>query len=121
MIVQPWGRCGYVNLPGYALAHGENTAVLQDLYALLGDEWVKKGVFSHALYISAADPDVIQSLFDLDFGKERVDALLDLAELEIPAYSIPAGSEVRKAGKGDNGHLGDLSGVIMRALARAPY
>ena len=76
--VQPWGRCGYVYLPGYALAEGESVTTIQDLYALLGEDWVKKGIFSHGLYISAADADVIDALFEIGFGKERVDALMDL-------------------------------------------
>src|SRR5512139_1534845 len=33
-IVQPWGRCGYIYLPGYGLAEGENPEIIQDLYAL---------------------------------------------------------------------------------------
>ncbi|HET7144386.1 MAG TPA: hypothetical protein VFI68_10235, partial [Anaerolineales bacterium] len=68
--VQPWGRCGYVYLPGYALADGESTEAVQDLYTLLGDDWVKKGIFSHGLYISAADSNVIDALFSVGFGKE---------------------------------------------------
>jgi hypothetical protein len=36
--VHPWGRCGYVYLPGYALAEGESIATLQDLYTLLGED-----------------------------------------------------------------------------------
>src|SRR5690349_5705059 len=51
----PWGRAGTVYLPGYAVAEEEKPAVIQDLYALLGDLWVKKGCFDHYLYISAAD------------------------------------------------------------------
>lgn len=39
--VQPWGRCGWVYLPGSALAEGESPATLQDLYTLLSDDWVK--------------------------------------------------------------------------------
>src|SRR3990172_10080497 len=31
--VQPWGRCGWVYLPGSALAEGESVETLQDLYA----------------------------------------------------------------------------------------
>ena len=77
-VVQSWGRCGYVYLPGYALAEGESMTTLQDLYSLLGEDWVRKGIFSHGLYISAADADVIDALFAIGFGKERVDALLDL-------------------------------------------
>ena len=117
----PWGRGGYVYLPGYALLEGEGPAVVQDLYALLGDDWVKKGCFDHHLYISAADQDVLDALFDLGFGKERVDALMDFNTLEIPDVEEPAGVTIRKAGAGDNAYLGSLSDVIFRALEKAPY
>lgn len=118
---QPWARCGYVYLPGYALAEGEGAQTLQDLYALLGDDWVKRGIFSHGLYISAADQHVIEALFDLGFGKERVDALLDMGELNAPEIEEPPGVTVRRAGSGDNAHLGGISDVISRALAQPPY
>lgn len=117
----PWGRSGYVYLPGYAMAADQNPAVIQDLYSLLGDDWVKKGCFNHYLYISAVDDKVIGALFDISFGKERVDALMDLHSAEIPEAEEPAGITIRRAGAGDNAHLGSLSDVIFRALARAPY
>ena len=117
----PWGRAGYVYLPGYAVAEGENPAVLQDLYSLLGEQWVKKGCFNHYLYISAADQKVIEALFDIGFGKERIDALMDLRTADIPDVEEPTGVTIRKAGPGDNAHLGSLSSVIFRALAQAPY
>lgn len=120
-VSQDWGRSGYVYLPGYALAEDENPAILQDLYALLGDNWVTKGCFNHYLYISAGDAEVIAALFDLGFGKERVDALLDFRSLTIPEVEEPAGVTIRKAGTGDNAHLGSLSNVIFGALAKAPY
>jgi GNAT superfamily N-acetyltransferase len=117
----PWGRSGYVYLPGYAVTADESPAILQDLYALLGDDWVRKGCFNHYLYISAADSQVIDALFDLGFGKERVDALLDFRTLEVPEVEEPTGVTIRRAGTGDNAHLGSLSGVIFRALAKPPY
>jgi GNAT superfamily N-acetyltransferase len=117
----PWGRSGYVYLPGYALAEGEKPTLLQDLYALLGDDWVRDGNFNHYLYISAADQDVVNAMFDLGFGKERVDALLDLGSLDIPGVEVPTGVTIRQAGTGDNAHLGSLSDVIFRALGKAPY
>ena len=120
-LVQNWGRCGYVYLPGYALSEDENPNVFQDLYALLGDQWVKLGCFSHSLYISAADRHIVGALFNLGFGKERVDALLDLANLTIPEVEQPAGISVRQAGAGDNDNLAALSQVIFRSLADAPY
>jgi GNAT superfamily N-acetyltransferase len=119
--VQSWGRCGYVYLPGYALAQGENTQSLQDLYVLLGEDWVRKGIFSHGLYISAADADVIDAFFALGFGKERVDALMGLRTTVIPEVQKPLGVTIRIAGKGDNDHLGNLSHIIMTSLANAPY
>jgi len=117
----PWGRAGYAYLPGYAVAEEENPAIIQDLYALLGDDWVRKGCFHHYLYISAADQSVIGALFDIGFGKERVDALMDFRTLEIPEVEPPAGVTLRKAGAGDNTRLGSLSNVISRALAKPPY
>src|SRR6266545_2862184 len=41
----PWGRSGTVYLPGYAVAEDEKSALIQDLYVLLGEDWVKKGCF----------------------------------------------------------------------------
>ena len=117
----PWGRAGYVYLPGYAVAEDENPVVVQDLYALLGNDWVKRGCFDHYLYISAADETVIDVFFNIGFGKERVDALLDFRTMEIPEVEPPAGLTIRKAGTGDNDDLGSLSNVIFRALAKPPY
>ncbi|MBK9926978.1 MAG: GNAT family N-acetyltransferase [Anaerolineales bacterium] len=117
----PWGRSGYVYLPGYALAENENPAIMQDLYAMLGDDWVKTGHFNHYLYISVADKNVLDALFDLGFGKERVDALLNLGKAVTPEIKEATGISIRKAGTGDNAHLGSLSDVIFRALAKAPY
>jgi GNAT superfamily N-acetyltransferase len=119
--LQPWGRCGSVYLPGYALVEGESRTIIQDLYAMLGEDWVKKGVFIHGLYISATDPSLIEAFFDLGFGKERVDALLDLRTLVIPKRPEADGITVRRAGNGDNHHLAGLSGVIFRALSDPPY
>ena len=117
----PWGRAGTVYLPGYAVASDENPAVLQDLYALLGEGWVKRGCFDHYLYISAPEVEVIAALFDVGFGKERIDALLDLRTIEIPEMEQPSGITVRQAVKGDNELVGSHSDVIFRALAKAPY
>jgi hypothetical protein len=120
-VAQPWGRCGYVYLPGFALAEGESATVLQDLYARLGDDWVRTGVFSHGLYVPAADDSMIEALFNIGFGKERVDAMLDLRTLEIPTIKEPENVTIRRAGSGDNEHLGNLSAIIMESLSNPPY
>ena len=117
----PWGRAGSGYLPGYAVAEEESPTAIQDLYALLGDYWVKRGCFDHYLYISAVDTEIIAALFDIGFGKERIDALLDLRQVEIPDVEEPVGITVRKAGPGDNALVGSFSNIIFRALAKAPY
>jgi GNAT superfamily N-acetyltransferase len=118
---QPWGRCGYVYLPGYALAEDTSPNIIQDLYALLGDIWVRNGIFNHCIYVMAADRHIIGSIYNLGFGKERVDALLDLTDLTIPDVKQPPNISIRQAGAGDNENLANLSDTIFRALAEAPY
>ena len=117
----PWGRAGCVYLPGYALATDQSGQVIQDLYTKIGEDWVKHGCFDHSLYTSAADENIIQALFDLGFGKERVDVLLDFGSLTIPDVEAPTGIDIRQAGKGDNALVGSFSNIIFRALAKAPY
>ena len=117
---QPWGRCGYIYLPGYGLAEGENPEIVQDLYALLGEEWNQKGCFNHYAYICAADMDIMDAWFTLGFGKERVDALLDLRTVEIPEVENPTGIEIRRVVKGDNDYLSSLSDTIWRHQTKAP-
>ena len=119
--IEPWGRCGWIRLPGTALADGENVAILQDLYALLGDVWVHNGVFIHHTYLSAADPGIVNAWFALDFGKERIDAILDFSKVVIPEIHIPDGIEIRRAGPSDNERLAGMSDIIFRELAKPPY
>ena len=118
---QPWARSGYVHLHGYALDDRESIATLQDLYALIGDDWVRRGIFSHNLYISATDKKIIDGLFAIGFGQERVDALLDLRALEIPQIDEPEGITIRRARKGDEEHLGSVAYAMIDALSSAPY
>ncbi|GAB4425017.1 MAG: hypothetical protein Kow002_14550 [Anaerolineales bacterium] len=119
--IQPWGRCGWVYLPGSALAEGEPVETLQDLYVLLGDDWVKRGTFIHHAYLSKADQNLVEAWFNLDFGKERIEAILDVNKIEIPAIKVPEGIQIRRGGPGDNQRLGDMSHLIMRELEKSPY
>jgi GNAT superfamily N-acetyltransferase len=119
--VEAWGRCGWVRLPGSALAEGESVTTLQDLYVLLGDDWVKAGVFIHHTYLSAADMNLVNAWFSLDFGKERIDAILDFSLVEMSEIRIPDGIQIRRAGPGDNEYLASMSHLIFRELAKPPY
>ncbi len=117
---QDWGRSGYVYLPGYGLAEGHDPELLQDLYALVGEEWNRRGCFQHYAYLSANVPDIIDAWFSLGFGRERADALLDLRTLNIPKLKVAGDFEIRQAVKGDNARLAELSPIIGRHQAGAP-
>lgn len=117
---QFWARCGYIHLPGYSLAEGISPAILQDLYSLVGEQWNRDGCFNHYIYLSAANAEVIDAWFSLGFGRERADVSQDLRSLQIPALKKPSGFEIRRAGKGDNARLSELSGTIAVHQSRAP-
>lgn len=117
---QMWGRCGYVYLPGYGLADDGNTSVMQDLYAMVGEEWNRRGCFDHYAYISADDEPVIDAFFSLGFGRERADALLDLRSLNIPKLKLAGDFEIRRSAKVNEAHLAELSSLIARNQSRAP-
>ena len=119
-IAQPWGRSGYVDMPGYALADGESPALFQDLYAHLGDHWNGRGCFNHYVYLCAADAPAIDAWFNLGFGKERIAALLDLRAVDLPEVTDPPGITIRRVVKGDNAYLAGLSDTIWRQQTRAP-
>ena len=46
---------------------------------------------------------------------------MDLSRMAIPQVAEPSGVTIRRAGGGDNAHLGNLSDIIFRSLANAPY
>jgi len=119
--VQSWGRCGWVNLPGSALAEDEPVGTLQDLYVSLGDDWVRKGVFIHHTYLPVGDKNLVEAWSNLDFGKERIDAILDFSKVDIPKIEKPEGIQIRRGGEGDNEHLTGMSHLIMRELEKSPY
>ena len=113
-------RSGYVYLPGYALAQDESADVMQDLYALVGEEWNQRGCFNHYLYISSANKDLFEAFFSLGFGKERADALMDFREFKSPQYKLPDEVEIRRAGRGDHEYLASLATLIAQHYTRAP-
>ncbi len=119
-MTQPWGRCGYIQLPGYCLSEGESVEIIQDLYALLGEAWNKEGCFNHYVYVCAADTDVVEAWFNLGFGKERIDALLALRSAAIPELKSPTGIDIRSVTKDDGDYLASLSDTIWRHQTRAP-
>lgn len=113
-----WGRSGWVRAAGFALAAGQSVELLRDLYAALGDLWIRWGVFSHVALVPAADPDTVHAWFSLSFGIQQVHGLkpLDAAE---PA-PLPEGVVARRTTTDDRETLRSLSDLIWPTLTQAP-
>jgi len=114
-----WGRNAWVDSPGLALADGVHPGLVADLYAELGEAWVREGVFFHFALTPVAEPEILQAWFALAFGIEQVHALADLRAAEhLP--QIPPGLKIRQATANDAGTLADFSELIWRELLKAP-
>ncbi|MDX1524158.1 MAG: GNAT family N-acetyltransferase [Anaerolineae bacterium] len=115
-----WGRAGWVRLAGCAYDPAAGVEPVRDLYAALGEQWVKYGVFFHFGLMTVADPDLIQAWFSLSFGLEQVHALIDLEALKPTLPATPPDIEIRRVGPADGPHLAALSDVIWRVQVKAP-
>lgn len=114
-----WGRSAWVRGPGLALADEADTTLIADLYAELGEAWVRDGVFFHFALMPVAEPEVVHAWFALSFGIEQVHAAVDLRAVEAPP-APPAGTTIRRAGPDDADKLAGFSELIWRELVRAP-
>ncbi|MBM3120558.1 MAG: GNAT family N-acetyltransferase [Chloroflexi bacterium] len=114
-----WGRSAWVRGPGLALADGTDTTLIADLYAELGEAWVRDGVYYHFALMPVAEPEVIHAWFALSFGLEQVHAAIDLRAVEASPASTE-GITIRRAGPDDADTLAGFSELIWRELVRAP-
>jgi len=114
-----WGRSAWVRSPGLALAEGVDPAVIADLYAEVGERWVRDGVFFHFALMPVAEAEVVQAWFALSFGIEQVHAFADLRNLAAPPPP-PPGLTIRRAGAQDADILAGFSDLIWRELVKAP-
>jgi len=114
-----WGRNAWVHSPGLALAEGADPSVVADLYAAIGEGWVRDGVFFHFAMTPIAEPAIVQAWFALSFGIEQVQALADLRAL-APSPPPPPGLTIRRAGPEDADILAGFSELIWRELVKAP-
>lgn len=115
-----WGRVAWVRLAGAALAPGQGLECLGELYAALGADWVRRGIFGHFVIAPAADRAGLETWFRLGFGIEQVYGLADLAELAPEPVAAPEGLSIRRAGPADREHLAELSGLLWRHQTEAP-
>ncbi len=114
-----WGRNAWVHSAGLALAEGVDPSVVADLYAAIGEAWVRNGTFFHFAMTPIVEPEIVQAWFALAFGIEQVQALADLREMKPPPPP-PPGLTVRRAGPEDSEILAGFSELIWRELIKAP-
>lgn len=110
-----------VPFAGYALAEGEPTEAIGDLYAWAGERWLERGCFVHRIHLSAAASHWREALLDLGFAGDQVYArrALDPAR-RTPGAPQPADVRVRQVTADDGAVLRDVALVIARENARAP-
>lgn len=115
-----WERTAWIRLAGCAIAPDQGVGLAAELYAALASRWVAYGCFAHLVFISVADPNLVQAWFTLSFGIEQVYALLTLQDNHPTAPVESPGLEIRLATPDDREALGGMSQIIRRHLAQAP-
>ena len=108
-----YGRSGWVPLAG----HGGSLDYYRQLYALLADEWVRDGCFSHAVIVPALDRDMLNLWFELGFGKEQAYAL---RSLEVVQLTDTIDIEVRQATPSDEAIARAISNTVAGYQTSSP-
>ncbi len=114
------GRSGWVRLPGCAYDPRAGVETVRDLYAMLGEQWVNDGIFSHVALMPLSDPNLLQAWYSLAFGIEQIHALLDLTTVDQVRTEVPENIRIRQVRSDDQAHLAAMSDIIWRTQVQAP-
>jgi ribosomal protein S18 acetylase RimI-like enzyme len=115
-----WGRTGWMRRVGCALALDQPLELLADLYARLGQQWVKFGCFAHYVVAPILDPALVHTWFSLGFGIEQVHGLCPLSRETSGGKEPTNGIEIRRATPEDQSAISEFSDVIWRQHVLAP-
>jgi ribosomal protein S18 acetylase RimI-like enzyme len=110
-----WGPSMWVEPAGHAVERAET---VRDLYAVAAAHWVEDGRTFHYAVVPASDATLVDAWFRLGFGQQHVHALREAPE--TTAFELPAGLEIRRAGRPDIEPLAELDLVLLRHQAVAP-
>lgn len=114
------GRHAWVHPAGFAMDGSENYDLFRDMYAVLGEEWVKNGIFDHYILVPGSGGMELNPWLHAGFGFEQTHALLDLKELELESYKTNNNLFVRKVSSRDRETLESFSTIISRGHAGSP-
>ena len=101
---------------GQALAPGEDPELYKELYALLAEDWVRRGHFYHLVDVLPGDAAGHRVWDELGMGLDTVLALRDVNEPVDAAGPL----EIRRAGEDDAETVLELSEVLGRHHATSP-
>ncbi|MBC8160378.1 MAG: GNAT family N-acetyltransferase, partial [Roseiflexaceae bacterium] len=113
-----WGRAAWVRGAGHALAPGQSTELMRNMYATLARRWVRYGCYTHIALVSTANAPLLDAWFRLSFGVEQMHALLDLATVDL--LSADPRFTIRQAGADDGPIMASFAGEIWQQQVAAP-
>lgn len=106
-----------------AQIHGSHAArpdvaydAYREMYAVLADEFVRRGYFDHMVYVQAEDAAAHDAFVSLSFGRALVAAIRNVD----PVPEVETRVELREAGIEDLGVVMGLGEELMEHHARSP-
>lgn len=114
------GRTAWVDLPGHALAPGQDAELYRDMYAALAPAWLEQGCFAHYAIVPAYDDAALRAWFALSFGQEHAHGLRAITEDDGVVNDARSDLTIRRAASGDEDTLRDMADLIFRHYTLAP-
>jgi GNAT superfamily N-acetyltransferase len=111
-----WGANVWVEAAGHAATE---PAVVRELYAVAAAAWLAEGRNNHHILVPAADSDLVDAWFTLDFGQQHVHAI---REVPGPSFGIVPRNElvIRPKTAEDVDALAELELVMPAHMRLAP-
>lgn len=114
---QPWGRAGWVEAAGHAVAPDRADAA-RDLFAAWAEPHLRWGIFRYLVNVLSGEPDALEPWYELNFGQMHAYAIrsTDASDLSPP----PGDVRVRLATEADVVVMEVASETIWREQVSAP-
>jgi ribosomal protein S18 acetylase RimI-like enzyme len=114
---EPWGRAGWVDAAGHAVAP-DRTDVARDLFAAWAEPHLRWGIFRYLVNVLSAEADALEPWYQLNFGQMHAYAIrsTDASGLAPPPEDVG----VRLATEADVAVMGAASEIIWREQLSSP-
>jgi GNAT superfamily N-acetyltransferase len=100
----------------YATRAGNEYDAVREMYRVLADQFVRRGIFDHATAVHAGDAATLDAFSSLGFGRQMCCAIRGVAPVERAAATI----EVHMAGPEDQSVIDALSEELILHHAKSP-